>query len=62
MPHDFLSSALNESMVMLSSVVRIKLWNPNTQAELTDANPSSGMLLTLSGKATNNTYVVSISF
>ena len=57
MPYDFLSSSLNTSM--LSSVLRIKFWNPNTQVELTDADPSSGMLITMKGKATNNTYVVS---
>ena len=59
MPHDLLISSYNESMVMLSSIIRIKLWNPDTQAEFTSADPDgSGMLLTLSGSATNGTYVV----
>ena len=48
-------------MVLMSSIVRIKFWNPDTYAELTSADPSgSGMLLTLWGKETNGTYVVSI--
>ena len=48
-------------MVLMSSIVRIKFWNPDTYAELTSADPfGSGMLLTLWGKETNGTYVVSM--
>ena len=58
MPYDFLSSNVNDDLKLMSSVVRLKLWNPNTQAELTNADLSSGLLITLPGKANQNTYLV----
>ena len=62
MAHDFLSESADESRVLLSSVVRIKFWNPNTQVELTDADPSSGMMVTLVASETTGVYKVRCTF
>ena len=56
MPHDLLSSSANTSM--LSSVIRVKLWDPKNQAELSPPDLSSGMTIKINGKPTNNTYLV----
>ena len=44
---------------MLSSVVRVKTWDPINQVQLSPPDLSSGMIINIKGKPTNNTHLVS---
>ena len=53
---DLLSSGRNASL--LSSILRVKLWDPKHQEELIPADVSTGIMIKLDGKPTKNTYLV----
>ena len=58
MPHDLLSLTANSSV--MSSVLRIKFWDPKNDANLGDADISSGMMVKVFAKPSNNTYKVRV--
>ena len=60
MPNDLLSSSFNSSL--MSGVLLIKLWNPQTFAELVVNNVPGGMTVRqIPTTATNKSYLVSAS-
>ena len=60
MPNDLLSSSFNSSL--MSGVLLIKLWNPQTFDELVVNNVPGGMAVRqIPTTATNKSYLVSAS-